>query len=128
MIKNLAIMIAAVCTVGLLTSESQAQHYHGHRGGFNQPVRTSGFSISVGNGFNGVNYSNFRGGGFNNYGYRGGYGGGHFGTPIYRPSYGHGGYGRPVYGGGGISIGYGSGYRGGYGGGYRGGYGRSCGW
>lgn len=91
--KQFAIAIAMLLTVGLLSEESQAQHFHYGRG-FRGPV-TSGFSFSVGNGFNGISYSNFRGGfapigGFNPA----------FRSPIYRaPIYNYG-FGRPVYGGG----------------------------
>lgn len=117
--KRLAILIAAVGVIGFMTSQAEAQHYHSHRHGHighgishgvGHVVRHVGhvhhghyghhrnlgsnFSISIGNGFNGISYSR----GYGNY-YR----------PAYRPItpvyYGHRGYG------------YGGGYRtyGGYG-------------
>ena len=101
--KQFAIMLAAVCAVGVMSSESQAQHY-GNRGG--------GFAISIGNGFSGFSYGNIG----PRYGAGYGYGGG-YARPVYA---------RPIYGyGGGYRGGYG-GYRGGYGN-HRGGYGRSYG-
>ena len=95
--KPFAIAFAMLCTIGLFASEAQAQHFHYGRG-FGRPIpAASGFSISVGNGFNGFSYSNFRGGISP---YRG------FAAPVYRAPFGSpiyggfGGYGRPVYGGG----------------------------
>ena len=102
--KRLAILVATVCAMGLLVSESQAQHHH-HCNGGNRGF--SSFNLSIGNG-------GFYGPGF---GY-GGFGGGYYNA--YRPVYG-GFYPAPVvpvapvyggfYGGGcgygrGISIGW----------------------
>lgn len=113
--KQLAIMFAAICAVGFMASESQAQHYRGHGG------HHSGFSISVGNGFSGVSYNNYGHG--NRYGYSHSYGGGlHrpvYSAPVYRNYGGH--YSSGYRGG------YGGGYSGGYRGGYSGGYSRGCG-
>ena len=113
--KHLAILFAALCTIGMMASESQAQRHgghggHGHHGGSSR----SGFAISIGNGYSGFSYSNFQGG-------RNAYGG-YYGRPVYHhhhhhryPSYGYGGYyGRPV-------IRTGVGIYGGYGG-------FGCGW
>lgn len=108
--KRFAILFVACLAVGLLTTESQAQHrggggyhggnhgHHGHYGGNRGGYGRGGnnFAIAIGNGYGGgFSYSNFRpvyGGGF------------------YRPV--------PVYGG------WGGGY-GGYGGGF---YGGGCGY
>ena len=112
--------LVAVAAMSFSAGETQAQNFH--RGGFGG----SGFSISIGNGFNNGfnrgfnNFNNF--GGFHggrgvsvNVGNRGfvPYGGG-FGVPVYsaRSVY------RPVYRS--VPV-YGGGF---YGGGYRGG----CGW
>ena len=99
--KQLAILFAVICTIGILSNEAQAQHYrHGgwgnHYGNHfhhvHRPVNRSGFAISIGNGRNGFSYSNFRGGTSFGVG---------FGAPVYRaPIYGYGrGFG-PYYGGG----------------------------
>ncbi len=113
--KQFAILFAAVIAIGVMASESQAQHYrgYGNRGG-------GGFAISVGNGFgSGFSFSqgNFGhpGFGYGNFG-RPGFGGGGFyaPAPVFRPVY------APVYGG----FGGGFGGRPVYGGGYR----RGCGW
>ena len=98
--KKFAILIAAVAMIGFLSSESYAQHYHGHRG-----YRGGGtaWGVSLGNAY---------GSGFT-FG-RGPYGNSFYGLSV---NSGYGGYGgyrrayRPVYG-------YGGGFYGG--GGYYG--------
>ena len=116
--KRFAILLAAMGAM-LVANDAFAHcgHDHGRRGG-------SAFSISIGNGFNGISY----GRGF-------GYGYGVPVAPVYRapfvpvaPVYGGYGYtyGRPVYGyGNSFNFNYNRGFynRGFYGGGYRG-----CGW
>ncbi len=111
--KQFAILLAAIAMIGFASSESFAQrggYRYGHpvhRGANFYGVNRSGFSISVGNGFNGFSYS--RGvplapvyGGFGGYGYA---------RPIYR-GVGYGGFGP------GVNINVGRGFYGGYGGGY----------
>lgn len=75
--KQIAILFAAVCSLALLANESQAQCGYGGGARF-APVRSSGFSLSVGNSFNQFGRNNFA-------------------APIYR---------RPVYGYGGFQNGF----------------------
>lgn len=111
--KQIAILFAAVCAMTLMAGESQAQFIYGGGGFRHAPIRTSGFSVSIGSGFNQ-------------------FGRGHFGAPIYRrPVYGVGGFGggfpgqfHPGFGGfnRGVGISVGRGF-GGYGG-----FRPGCGW
>jgi hypothetical protein len=106
--KQFAILFAAVCAMTCMASESQAQCAFGGGGVGFAPVRSSGFSLSIGNGFNQFGYSNFAAPIVRPVYARpvyGGYGG-FYGGPIHR---GYGGYGR------GVSVGISRGF-GGYGG------------
>lgn len=109
--KSFAILLVAICAIGFMASESQAQHRgHAYRGGHH---------------------------GYRHYGYHGnrGYGGGGFAIAVGSPysSFGYSSF-RPVYGGGFYPVGpvgpvYGGGYYGGgfYGGGCRHGFNRGGG-
>lgn len=103
--KPFAIAFAMLCMVGLMAEETKAQHFH-HGRSFNRGFpAASGFSLSIGNGFNGFSYSNFRGGVSPYRGF----------APVYRPPvyrapvYGGYGYGRPIYGSS-FSAGFGGGF------------------